>query len=72
MNETVKFFIDDYDWNAAFNCAGCDLSDVSEVIAYDEGCNDGPDWIAIVKMKKPYKHKKFAKVFAGCDYTGWD
>lgn len=44
------------------------LDDVEEVVAAVAGENDGPDWIALVRLKDG----RFAKVFAGCDYTGWD
>lgn len=60
-------FKSDSDWQEAFSLAGGNLNRVQEVIASDEGANDGPDWIAIVRMDDG----QFAKVFAGCDYTGW-
>ena len=44
------------------------LQDVVEVIAAAEGENDGPAWVALCKLK----NGKYIKMFAGCDYTGWD
>lgn len=46
------------------------IENVSAIIACAEGDNDGPDWLALVKWKG--KEGKYAKMFAGCDYTGWD
>lgn len=44
------------------------IEQVAEVIASADGENDGPDWVGIFRMTDG----RFAKVFAGCDYTGWD
>jgi hypothetical protein len=41
--------------------------DVAEVIASDNGENDGPDWIAVFRLNDG----RFAALQAGCDYTGW-
>lgn len=41
--------------------------DVAEIIAMDDGCNDGPDWIGVFRLNDG----RFAFVSAGCDYTGW-
>lgn len=42
--------------------------DVAEIIAYDEGINDGPDWIIFGKLNDG----RYFFLEAGCDYTGWD
>jgi len=44
------------------------LAILEEVIAAVEGENDGDNWVALVKLTDG----RYAKVFAGCDYTGWD
>lgn len=43
-------------------------SDVAHVIAYDEGENDGPNWIIAGKLDDG----RYFFLSAGCDYTGWD
>lgn len=45
---------------------GCD--DVAEILHKEEGDNDGPDWIIVVKLKDG----RFAYLEGGCDCTGWD
>jgi hypothetical protein len=42
--------------------------DVETVLAWDEGYNDGPDWLL---MGIAQDGRAFL-VSAGCDYTGWD
>lgn len=74
----------DYDWKEAFAFAsgewvtgsGKDTlpaepftrEDVVEIIAKDEGENDGPDWIMLGKLR----NGRYFFLSAGCDYTGWD
>ncbi len=41
--------------------------DVAEVIAADDGDNDGPNWIGVFRMRDG----RIAFLSAGCDYTGW-
>lgn len=74
--------LNDYDWEEAFGyadkpqptqgyggtLAGFTREDVESVIAIDDGCNDGPDWIGVFLLKDG----RFAFLSAGCDYTGWD
>jgi hypothetical protein len=73
--------LDDYDWEQAFLYADgrpvlgttapagpFTREDVAEVIALSEGENDGPDWLAVVRLHDG----RFGFVSAGCDYTGWD
>ncbi len=42
--------------------------DIAEVLASDEGENDGPNWIALLRLKDG----RLVAMSAGCDYTGWD
>lgn len=44
------------------------MDDVEEVLAADEGENDGPSWMVALRLKDG----RFAYIEAGCDYTGWD
>ncbi len=78
----VKAFQESYDWREAFDVSGVEcclgagyvskdhisVTDVKNVIAADEGYNDGDSWVAIVETKDG----RFAYVEAWCDYTGWD
>jgi len=48
--------------------AAVTLADVAEVVAYDDGENDGPDWVGVFRLHDG-RHLFLA---AGCDYTGWD
>lgn len=60
-----------YDWDSAIEVSSGPewaWEDVQEVLAASEGYNDGPDWIAVVRLKDG----QYASVVAGCDYTGWD
>ena len=76
MSWNVEDLKADPDWRHAFHEAqhGDDgdgpsaLDDVVEIIAAIEGENDGADWLAIVRLSDG----RYAKMFAGCDYTGWD
>ena len=73
--------LDGYDWEQAFLYADgrpvlgsvapagpFSRDDVAEVIALSEGENEGPDWLAVVRLHD----ERFGFVMAGCDYTGWD
>lgn len=42
--------------------------DVVEIIAVEEGQNDGPHWIGVFRLRDG----RYASLDAGCDYTGWD
>jgi hypothetical protein len=44
------------------------ISDIEIVLAYDEGENDGENWIFIFKAYDG----RYAFMSAGCDYTGFD
>lgn len=72
----------DYDWIEAFkyaaeggeptegyagDCGGFGFYDVAEVIARDDGENDGAQWIAVMRLHDG----RFVYLAAGCDYTGW-
>ena len=76
--------IDGYDWENAFDYAastscspiagyrgdasGFSRDDVAEIIAIEEGYNDGDNWIGLFRLKDG----RFGFLSAGCDYTGWD
>lgn len=65
---TIQELLDSYDWEQVFNYANdYNREDVGEIIASDDGSNDGDDWIGIFKMNDG----KFLVLNAGCDYTGW-
>jgi len=75
--------LEGYDWKDAIEAACRDsivavgdapvstepftVDDVEEVIHSDEGENDGPHWVAVVKLKDG----RFFAINAWCDYTGW-
>ena len=40
---------------------------VAGVLSLAEGENDGPSWVAVVRLADG----RFGAVEAGCDYTGW-
>lgn len=74
-------FLDDYDWQQAFFFASPDavvddnvstesfgIDDVDEIIAAEEGENDGDSWLGVFKLKDG----RYAMLDAWCDYTGWD
>lgn len=42
--------------------------EIDTVIASDDGCNDGPNWIALFQLHDG----RYLFLSAGCDYTGWD
>jgi hypothetical protein len=42
--------------------------DVDNILAIEDGGNDGPEWIVIVYLKDG----RYASIAAGCDFTGWD
>jgi hypothetical protein len=54
----------------AFNCDDSPFSrsDVIEILAAEDGENDGPDWVGVFRLRDG----RYASVSAGCDYTGWD
>jgi hypothetical protein len=47
--------------------AGFDREDVAEILALDEGENDGAAWIGLFRLSDG----RFAFLKAWCDYTGW-
>lgn len=71
------------DWRNAFDCAYrdggrgivgytgstavCTLDDVQEVLAHSDGDNDGPNWIAALRLKDG----RFVFLSAWCDATGF-
>lgn len=67
-DNALQEILDSYDWQETFKyCTHGTMQDVKRVIAYDNGCNDGPDWLGLFEMKSG----KFVVLRAGCDYTGW-
>lgn len=65
---SIDDMFDDYDWQEAFKYADWTFDDVAEVLASDDGQNDGDSWICVVRLKDG----RFGFLSAGCDYTGWD
>lgn len=63
----LSAMLNDYNWQEAFNY-GPNPEDVAEIIATDEGYNDGDRWLAVGRMKDG----RYFFLSAGCDYTGWD
>lgn len=75
----IDLRIKTYDWVEAFKYATpTDVrtrkvtqqrgrEDVAEVLALEDGDNDGPDWIGLFRMTDG----KFMVLRAWCDYTGW-
>jgi hypothetical protein len=72
--------LDDYDWKEAFEVsnpptesmdgAGRNVvlrEDVVEIIAMDNGYNDGDPWLMVGELKDG----RFFYIDAWCDYTGW-
>ena len=64
----LEDFKEDYNWSEAFEFAPFNINNVIEVIASDEGENDGESWVCVVKLNDG----TFGFVDAWCDYTGWD
>jgi hypothetical protein len=60
--------IDDYDWEQAFGFAPFTREEVAEVIAAEDGQNDGDSWVGIFRLRDG----RIGYLKAGCDYTGWD
>jgi len=65
----------DHDWEEAFSFAADEgyvkvdpKTDIKRVIASIDGDRDGPDWQAVVELKKG----GFLWISSGCDYSGWE
>ena len=58
----------EYDWSEAFNYADFNPDDIKNIIASDEGCDDGDSWVLVAELKDG----TFGYLSAWCDYTGWD
>lgn len=43
-------------------------SDVAEILASEDGENDGPNWEGVFRLKDG----RYLFASGGCDYTGWD
>jgi hypothetical protein len=65
---TIESFKESYDWKEAVGYAPFSMDSIAEIVACEEGENDGETWVAVVKLDDG----KFGFVEAGCDYTGWD
>ena len=63
----------DWDWEQAWGCVvlAADLhleeSDLTDVIAHDDGENGGDSWLAVINVRDG----RVALLRAWCDYTGW-
>ncbi len=76
MDLTLDDIQSDYNWAETFAFASkrenghkdYSVNDILAIIAADNGCNDGLNWVGLFLMKDG----KFLYVSAGCDYTGWD
>lgn len=64
----ILAILNEYDWREAMEYCDWITSDVAEIIAMDEGENEGANWIMVVRLKDG----RFGFLSAGCDYTGWD
>lgn len=84
----LEAFQNDYDWANVFGAyghtdpmppepvpPGSDVStanfgigNVIKVLACSEGERDGYDWICVVQLDDG----RYASLWGGCDYTGWD
>jgi len=66
--EEILEIFKDYDWEEAMQYASWSPDQVGEIIAAENGENDGCNWIMVVKLKDG----RYSFLSAGCDYTGWD
>jgi hypothetical protein len=64
----IKAILDEYDWQEAPNYGSWNAEDVAEIIAMEEGEDDGENWLMVVRLEDG----RFSFLSAGCDYTGWD
>ncbi len=64
----TKDALSNYDWEEALNYADFSLDEIKNIIALDEGYNDGDSWLLVVELDDG----KFGYLSAWCDYTGWD
>jgi hypothetical protein len=68
QSELVEMW-DDYNWREAIQYAeGFSWGDICRVVASDDGENDEAPWVAVFELHDG----RFARLSAGCDYTGWD
>ena len=56
-----------YDWQEAMKYAKFKFDDIENVLAAEEGENDGNSWQLLVKLKSG----KYGWLRASCDYSGW-
>ena len=62
-----EFFKDDWSIPNVLAYCNYELNEVSDVLHYREGQNEGDNWLCVFKASDG----KFVYVTAGCDYTGW-
>ena len=49
-----------------------DVTDITHIHACVPGEAEGPDWYWAVELHKTATGHRFALLWGGCDYTGWD
>lgn len=64
----MKIDLTEYDWSEAMNYARFSADDIADVVAAEEGENEGEYWLLVARLNDG----RFGYVRAGCDYTGWD
>lgn len=64
---TLEELRSDYNWGEALAFGPFTPGEVGEVIAAEEGQNDGDSWDLVARLT----NGKFGFVTAWCDYTGW-
>ena len=82
----MLYELNDYDWEEAFkyvrysqriiteehnknlSILPYDREDVAKIHHIYNGSNDKENWIGVFELKDG----RFARLVAGCDYTGWD
>ena len=47
---TIEELKNDYNWQEAFACAPFSIDDVSEILYFQEGENDGDSWVGVFKL----------------------
>jgi hypothetical protein len=59
----------DSDWAEIFHdyTEGVPIEDVVEVLGFEDGENEGAQWVGLFKLRDG----RFMFTEAGCDYTGW-
>ena len=75
----IKDLENSFDWKEAFTFSdgtsldeGSDsfafgIDDIKKILYAEDGGNDGPSWIIMVKLK----NNQYGFLTAWCDFTGW-